>query len=252
MSSTGGSQDDRDDTADDCPSEIFRTRTHERFAELAAVTAARQVRMGEMFAPRPNPILELAAANQARFADIFRPRTADAFNEMIASHQIRRSPQLIRFASARSVLDSARHAEPEAGLVDRLFDEIARRAATSDPPPLADDGLVDDPAAMHWFAALHQQVMQVSGLSERDLTEDALAGYVYALTLSIAVVLLLQYPLLLGLQAVAGVGAHHSGVALSRSTRHTYRRLTTSTEGDDDTPEEEDSADEAEPRDQTD
>lgn len=108
--------------------------------------------------------------------------------------------------------------------VDLLREAVAHIPATSG-PPLRDDVLIDNPAAVtDWLSSIVDRIVHAAGWTERDLKEDAVVAYVYTLAALLMLAFLLYHPVLATVCGYLGVGgAHQTGHTVSKMTRKLYR-----------------------------
>ena len=123
---------------------------------------------------------------------------------------VARRAALLDIAEPHRLVEAARSAEPGAVSTDEAIQSVVIKAVYAVPPPVDDRGLlVDDPATVSSrVAALVTPALTATGLSERDLNEDAVAAYVYLLVGSIVFAMLLNLPIFAALGGMLGVAAH--------------------------------------------
>jgi hypothetical protein len=126
-----------------------------------------------------------------------------------------------------SLMDSAVAAEPDFDAQATLGRTIKRVA--SEPLPLAEDRLLTDEEEVveAWVALLVQQFMEATGLSERDLLEDAVATLAYSSVLALAVALLVNFPVMLLVSGATGFAGKDPAMYVSRLARRGFRLLNT-------------------------
>uniref|UniRef100_UPI00196656D5 hypothetical protein n=1 Tax=Nocardioides sp. 616 TaxID=2268090 RepID=UPI00196656D5 len=125
------------------------------------------------------------------------------------------------------LVGAARDAAPKAVPTDEVIQAVVLKAVYAVPLPVDEQGLLVDDAALvsSWVAALVERALAAAGLSERDLKEDAVAGYVYLLVGSIVFALLLNLPVFAGLGGMLGIAAHPPAKVAAKVSRTVYRRL---------------------------
>jgi hypothetical protein len=130
---------------------------------------------------------------------------------------------LIDLSGVRAIVDQARAFDSAALRADRIIEAVARRATYVTPPTLDANGLLVDAAtASRWVSDLVTQVLTVTGLSERDLKEEAVAAYVYLLVAAVVFAMLLNLPLFAALGGMLGFAAHPPAKVAFKLSRSAY------------------------------
>jgi integrase len=121
----------------------------------------------------------------------------------------------------------ARDLFPDDATADAVIASIATRSTYALPPPLASDGLLaEDPVLVsEWVQALYRRALDATGLTDRDLMEDAVAAQVYVLVACLVVVMLVNVPVLATLGGMLGLAAHPPAKAASALSRTAFRKM---------------------------
>jgi hypothetical protein len=160
-------------------------------------------------------------------ASLLRQLSDELVAHLIDTQDPIRRPHIVAFSDLEQLGEAARQLEPDGFNVNDTLGRALRGAAVLI-PPTAGDGLLSDDSSVvgRWVSTVMQQVLDASGLSERDLLEDAVAACVYVTTFSLVVALLVQFPLMLSLAGLTGLGsAHGAGCTASKLARQGLQTL---------------------------
>lgn len=138
-----------------------------------------------------------------------------------------RAARIVGLRDLREGLDSAR----AAGLSGISVGATLRAAAgplAREPIPTLRDGLLTDDLddVQSWVSQVMAAILQASGLSERDLLENAIAGWIYTMTFCMVLALLVQFPFMATIAGLTGaLPAHGTARVASKLARRGLRRL---------------------------
>ena len=138
-----------------------------------------------------------------------------------------RAARIVGLRDLREGLDSARAAGLSGISVDATLRVVAGPLAR-EPIPTLPDGLLTDNLddVQSWVSQVMAAILQASGLSERDLLEDAVAGWVYTMTFCMVLALLVQFPFMATIAGLTGaLPAHGTARVASKLARRGLRTL---------------------------